>query len=139
MKRFVLDASVTLAWFLDDPVPAYALRLKRSLLQGERALVPMLWTLEVANGLAVGERRGNLTADQVVRCLTLVEQLLGGAIEVSPGLTAFRQVLSTARAFRLTAYDSSYLEIARTEGLPLATLDQSLRTAASQAGVGLIQ
>jgi predicted nucleic acid-binding protein len=51
----------------------------------------------------------------------------------------FRQVLSTARSFRLTAYDSIYLEIARTEGLPLATLDRSLRTAASQAGVGIVQ
>lgn len=139
MKRFILDASVALAWFLDDPVPAYASHLRQALLHGERALVPMLWTLEVANGLAVGERRRNLTADQVARCLAVVEQLLGGTIEVSSVLVPFRQVLSTARSFRLTAYDSIYLEIARTEGLPLATLDRSLRTAASQAGVGIVQ
>jgi len=101
--------------------------------------VPMLWTLEVANGLAVGERRGNLTADQVVRCLTLIEQLLGEAIEVSSALLPFRQVLAAARSLRLTAYDSAYLETARAEGLPLATLDRSLRAAAFKSGVGLIR
>jgi len=138
VKRFILDASVALAWFLDDPVPAYALALKQSLLRGDRALVPMLWTLELANGLAVGERRGNLTADQVVRYLAVVEQLLGDTIGISSVSLPFRQVLATARSFRLTAYDSVYLETARSEGLPLATLDQSLRSAASHAGVGLV-
>ena len=137
MKRLVLDASVALAWFLDDPVPVYATHMRQALLRGTRMLVPALWILEVANGLAVGERRGNLTAEQVVRCLALVEQLLGETIEVSSEVIPFRQVLATARSFRLTAYDSAYLETARSAALPLATLDQSLRAAATQAGVRL--
>ncbi len=137
MKRVVLDASVALAWFLDDPVPAYATHMRQALLGGTRMLVPALWILEVANGLAVGERRGNLTAEQVARCLTLVEQLLGETIEVSSELIPLREVLATARTLRLTAYDSAYLETARNAALPLATLDRSLRAAATQAGVEL--
>jgi len=31
---------------------------------------------------------------------------------------------TSARAFQLTAYDAIYLELARREGLPLATLDK---------------
>jgi hypothetical protein len=53
MKRFVLDASVALAWLLDHPVPTYALHVKRTL-RTIRPLVPPLWILEVANVLAVG-------------------------------------------------------------------------------------
>lgn len=135
MKRFVLDASVALAWLLDDPVPAYALKVKGSL-RNTRPLVPSLWTLEMANALAVGERRGNLTSDQVVRSRRLVEQLLGETIEVT-GAVTFRQVLASARSFRLTAYDALYLETARSEGVPLATVDRALRAAAHQAGVEL--
>jgi predicted nucleic acid-binding protein len=137
VKRFVLDASVALAWLLDDPVPAYALEVKRSL-RNTRPLVPPLWTLEMANALAVGERRGNLTSDQVARCMSLIEQLLGETIETIASLVTFRQVLTTARFFRLPAYDAVYLETARSEGVPLATLDRALRTAARQAGVELL-
>jgi predicted nucleic acid-binding protein len=136
VSRFVLDASVALAWLLDDPVPAYALKVKGSL-RNTRPLVPSLWTLEMANVLAVGERRGNLTSDQVVRSMRLVEQLLGETIEVITSAVTFRQVLATARSFRLTAYDAVYLETARSEGISLATLDRALRAAAPLAGVEL--
>jgi predicted nucleic acid-binding protein len=137
VKRFVLDASVALAWLVDDPVPPYALDLKRKL-PNTRPLVPPLWILEIANALAVAERRGNLTPEQVGRLLHLVEQLLGEKIETSTSVVAFRQVLTTARSFRLTAYDAVYLETARSEGIPLATLDRALRDAAARAGVELM-
>jgi predicted nucleic acid-binding protein len=137
VKRFVLDASVALAWLLDDPVPAYALAVKRSL-RNTRPLVPPLWTLEVANAIAVGERRGNLTSDQVARSMSLVEQLLGQTIEMIASAVTFRQVLTTARSLRLTAYDAVYLEIARSEAVPLATLDRALRAAAPRVGVELL-
>jgi predicted nucleic acid-binding protein len=136
VKRFVLDASVALAWLLDDPVPTYALHVRRSL-RTTRPLVPTLWTLEVANVLAVGERRGNLTSDQVARSMGLVEQLLGETIEIISPLITFRQALTTARSFRLTAYDAFYLEVSRSEGVPLATLDHALRAAARRAGIEL--
>jgi len=137
VKRFVLDASIALAWLLDDPVPAYAAEVKGSL-RNTRPLVPSLWILEVANALAVGERRGNLTSDQVARAMRLIEQLLAETIETIASIVSFRQVLATARSFRLTAYDAVYLEIARSEGVPLATLDRALRAAAPQAGVELL-
>jgi predicted nucleic acid-binding protein len=137
MKRFVLDASVALAWLLDHPVPAYALHVKRAL-RTIRPLVPPLWILEVANVLAVGERRSNLTADQVVRSMSLIEQLLGETIETISPLVTFRQVLTSARSFRLSVYDAFYLEISRSEGVPLATPDQALRAAAPRAGVELL-
>jgi predicted nucleic acid-binding protein len=43
-----------------------------------------------------------------------------------------------ARTYHLSAYDAAYLELAIREGLPLATLDDDLRRAASDAGVALV-
>jgi predicted nucleic acid-binding protein len=39
---------------------------------------------------------------------------------------------------RLTSYDAAYLELAMRTALPLATLDQDLRKAASAEGVSLL-
>ncbi len=138
MKRFVLDASVALAWFLDNPVSVYAVRVKRDLLAGARAVVPALWHLEMANGLVVAERRGILTATEASRSLIDIEHLTV-QIETISDLVSARQALSTARSFLLSAYDAVYLDTARQGGLPLATLDKSLRAAASRADVELFQ
>ena len=67
MTSFVLDASVTLAWVLDNPVPVYALGVRQELFRGRRGLVPALWHLEIANGLAMAERRRDLSAADVTR------------------------------------------------------------------------
>jgi predicted nucleic acid-binding protein len=50
-----------------------------------------------------------------------------------------RQSLATARAFQLSAYDVVYLDLARSQRLTLATLDDRLRAAATPAGVSLLR
>jgi len=138
VSRFVLDASVALAWFIDNPVSAYAIQIKSSLLRGARAVVPSLWHLEIANGLAVAERRGILTAADAHQCVGKIEQLLAHAIESSADFVSVRQALTTALSFHLSAYDAVYLDMARRERLPLATLDRRLLAAAGQAGIALV-
>jgi predicted nucleic acid-binding protein len=138
LKRFVLDASVALAWFLDSPVSPYAVRVKQALVDGARAVVPALWHLEVANGLVVAERRRILAAAEGTRCLQYVEQLTS-QIETNNDLVPARQALSTARSFQLSAYDAVYLDTARNEGLALATLDPRVRAAAIRAGVEIFR
>jgi len=76
-----------------------------------------------------------MTAVDVDRSLTDIERLLGQAVSTDPTLISVRQALTTARTFRLSAYDAAYLEVARRERLPLATLDGALRAAAAHAGV----
>ena len=83
MTRFVLDASVALAWFVDNPVAAYAVRVRKSMARDARAVVPGLWHLEMANGLAVAERRGILTPANTTAGITILEELLAQAIESS--------------------------------------------------------
>jgi predicted nucleic acid-binding protein len=138
VKRFVLDASVALAWFLDNPVAPLALQVKQVLVAGARAAVPALWHLEMANGLVVAERRSILTPAEVIRSLMNIEQLTTQIETISDVIPA-RQALSTARSFQLSAYGAVYLDTARNEGLPLATLDRSMRTAAMRAAVELFR
>jgi predicted nucleic acid-binding protein len=136
---FVLDASVTLAWVLDNPVPVYALEVRQELFRGKRGLVPGLWHLEIANGLAMAERRRDLSAADVEDALKQIEATAASKVETRVDLVTARDALASARAFQLTAYDAVYLELARREALPLATLDKGLRAAAKKAGVALLK
>jgi predicted nucleic acid-binding protein len=48
------------------------------------------------------------------------------------------ELLRLARRHGLTAYDASYLELARRDALPLATLDADLTRAARAEGLSLL-
>jgi len=49
-REFVLDASVTVAWSMEDEKDYYSLKALDSLCEGV-AWVPRIWPLEVANAL----------------------------------------------------------------------------------------
>ena len=139
MKRFVLDASVALAWFVDRSIAPYAARVRQLLLAGDRGVVPPIWRLEIANGFVVAERRGILTSSDTAQVLQSFEIVLAQSIDDSQQTLPVRRVINTAREFRLTAYDAEYLDIARVQQLPIATLDRHLEEAAVRAGVPLVR
>jgi predicted nucleic acid-binding protein len=138
VKRFVLDASVALAWFVDRPTAPYADHIRELLLRGDRAIVPALWQLEVANGFIVAERRGVLTPADTVEALQNLDIVMAKAVENSQDPVSMRRTLQAGRKFGLTAYDAVYLETALGQDLPLATLDRQLVAAASKAGVEIL-
>ncbi|HLZ51757.1 MAG TPA: type II toxin-antitoxin system VapC family toxin [Candidatus Acidoferrum sp.] len=139
MSQFVLDASVALAWVLDIPIPVYALEVRQQILAGKRGLVPALWHLEIANGLAMAERRGDLSAADAETALDQIMITAASRLDTDASLVPARDALGNARSFQLTSYDAVYLDLARREGLPLATIDKGLRAAAVKAGVGLFR
>ena len=65
MSGFVLDASLTAAWFIPDPETDYALNVRSRLAVGLIALVPSIWAIEMANTLVKAVRRGTLTEEAV--------------------------------------------------------------------------
>jgi len=136
---FVLDASIVLAWFIDPAVAPLAARVRRRLIQGDRALVPHLWRSEVANGFVVAQRRGLLTPARSAQAIAELDLLLARSIEVASTNLSIHHELTTAQTFALTAYVATYLETARRENLPLATLDRALSRAANEAGVPLLE
>jgi predicted nucleic acid-binding protein len=138
IKRFVLDASVTLAWCFHEESTHFTEAVLDSLVRGSEAVAPVIWPLEVANALLMGERRKRLTTADVSAILQRIVRL---RIAVDPIRIndAFGTILFLARKEQLSEYDASYLELALREGLPLATLDDRLRSGARNNGVPLIQ
>jgi predicted nucleic acid-binding protein len=51
----------------------------------------------------------------------------------------FDEVFEEARRYQRSAYDASYLELAKRRGLPFATKDEPLRKAAEELGLPLFQ
>ncbi len=68
VAEFVLDGSVTLAWYFKDEAHPYANAVAASF-PSARAVVPTIWPLEVANAVLMGERRKRSTEAQAVRWL----------------------------------------------------------------------
>lgn len=130
---FVLDASVAASWALKDESHSVA-ALAMSRLLTEEALVPALWWFEIRNTMVVNERRSRITESDTAGFLGYVARL-GIRQDRKPDEA---QVLDLARRHRLTVYDAAYLELAQREGLPLATLDSRLASAARAEKVPLI-
>ena len=133
----MIDASVALAWcFGDERTEATVSLLER--LQTDAAAVPNLWHLEVANGLALAERRGRITPAESAELIALLERI-EIVVDGETPVRAFTRVLDLAREERLTAYDASYLELAMRLGLPLASKDGDLCDAAERLGVSVLR
>lgn len=133
---FVLDASVTLAWFhQDERTGALEELLVRATESGPWA--PSLWPLEVANGLQQSVRRGRITLVHRDAALSALA-LMPVALDPETGIQAWSTTLDLSTRFTLTVYDAAYLELAIRRGLPLATLDRDLRAAATDVGVVLL-
>jgi predicted nucleic acid-binding protein len=136
VTALVLDASIALTWcFTDEATPAADAVLDR--LAEEEAAAPALWRLEVANALAMAERRGRLSVGGLTRSVALLQRL-AVAIDAEGSERALRDLLNLARSERLTVYDAAYLDLALRLGVPLASKDVKLRKATARLGLALL-
>lgn len=132
----VIDSSMTLAWsFEDEKSEESAAVLRRVAETG--AVVPVLWRLEVLNGLQVALRRGRITVAYRDASLTDL-RALPIAIDRGTNRHAWSATLRLCDRFGLTSYDAAYLELALRRRLPLATLDGGLARAAEAENVPLV-
>jgi len=135
--QLVLDCSVTLAWCFPDEKAPYPQGVLDALAVAE-ALVPTLWSLEVANSLLVGERRKRSTLADTVAWIGFLSAL-PIRVDDETTLRAWADTLHLARTQNLSSYDATYLELAMRRNLPLATLDDKLKKAAAASGVTLFK
>jgi predicted nucleic acid-binding protein len=132
-KEFVLDCSVTMAWYFKDEADPYARAVRKSLSKAV-AVVPSLWPLEVANVLILGERRGRSTPAEAGKWLHYLG-LLPIRIDDETAARAWSEILHVARSYGVSAYDATYIELAIRLGLTFASIDDKLKQAADMAGV----
>jgi predicted nucleic acid-binding protein len=132
----VLDSSVTLAWLhADEGTEAVEQVFDR--IVSTNAWVPTFWRLEVANSLHMSARRNRITAEFRDKSLADLS-LLNILVDLDTHTFAWSTTLRLAERHRLTVYDAAYLELAQRLALPLATLDQDLRDAATALNVPLL-
>jgi predicted nucleic acid-binding protein len=138
MTRFVLDASVALSWIFEDERSAYS-DYVGELMKDGFAAVPVVWPLEVANALLVAIRRRRLREADGALLIGALDRL---RIDIDRGValeSLARTTLAVGLAHQLSSYDASYLELAMRRGLPLATQDARLASAAIAAGVDILK
>jgi len=133
--RFVLDNSVTMRWLFGDGSPSdqtYAKQVLASIPEAS-VLVPGVWSLEVANGIARAEKKFGLTEARSAEFVHALQQM-HIQVDSETSVHAMGDTLQLARRYNVSAYDAAYLELALREGLPLATLDEGLIKAVKKAG-----
>ena len=69
---FVIDTSVTMAWLFKDEFTPATQRLFDDL-SAKQAIVPSWWYVEVANVLAVAERKGRVSLSQSAHFIVVLQ------------------------------------------------------------------
>ena len=128
---------MTLSWcFIDETTP-YSRAVLASLLT-TYAVAPALWPFEVANSLAIAERRQRINQNQVAEFLEALRRL-PLQVERRESVWLCQSLIRLARELRLTAYDAAYLDLAQRENLPLATMDKDLQEAGRSIGIAALE
>ena len=133
MSGLVPDASIIIAWLLDDEDDPRA-DMAVNEIEADGGIVPWLWHMETRNTLLIAERRGRIASDDVEERLADLREL-PVETDTQPDL---QSAFELARTHGLTMYDAMYLELAKREGATLATLDRALRRAALAEGLRLL-
>lgn len=132
----VADASLMVAWLLHEPefAPAFD---TFDILAEEAIAVPSHWPIEIASALWVNVRRGRIPLeklDGIAESLSAFNVIVDPAIPISN----IRDLARFALAEGLTVYDAAYVRLAGRLGLPLATVDGAIRTAARRLNIALL-
>ncbi len=129
----VLDASICAAWALAEKLDPRAEKAEDQL-KHDVGLAPRILWYEIRNVLVTNERRGRLSAEESTAFLRVLSAY---PIRIDP-FDDESSIFALARKHRLSFYDAAYLETARRNRAPLATLDTALESAAFSEGIELL-
>ena len=137
MDGFVLDVSACMPWCCEDEATAASEQLLRRAALRHPMHVPSIWPWEMINTVAVAVRRQRIKPEQAASFLGLLVNF-DLRIAVGPDIADLPRLNVLASRHRLTAYDTAYLDLAKRLALPLATLDNDLKNAASTEGIDVL-
>jgi len=133
---FVLDCSMTIAWaFADERTDETEEIRKRA--SREAVCVPAHWFLETCNSMLSAVRRKRISEADARLFLASLKPMQREIDAAFIG-HSFDRLVDVMIAHGLTSYDAAYLEIASRRSLPLASLDDPLRTAARASGITVL-
>lgn len=118
----VVDASVALKWFLNEPLAEASAGL---LALPDRLIAPELLLSEVTHALLKRYRRGELENDEIESAVSRLPELVSIVSAASLNLNA----LEIAKAYDRSAYDALYVALALKQECRLVTADERLYNA----------
>jgi len=137
MQDFVIDNSVVMSWCFKDETSKYTDTVL-DYLENTTAYVPAIWPLEVSNVLLVAERRKRLNQADSSRFISLLFEL-PIIVEPESPERMLSEILALAREYKLSSYDAAYLDLAMRKGLPIATTDKNIISAARKSHVPILR
>ena len=130
----VIDASVFVAAIVEDELDIFSQEIYDLIVTKERnAIVPSIFYYETSNVFLQILRRKRITEE---KCDVYLQILSSFPLLLDTEQTVL-EVANLAKLYNLTVYDAAYLEVAKRNGYPLATLDKRLMVAALNANVKL--
>lgn len=121
MNTYVIDTSVTVAWYMDERFSPAARAWQDRMLNGKaRLLVPALHYWEFANVMRTLVARGEISQDLAADIYDLHLDAPLEVLEPERGV-----VLSTALEYNATAYDAVFIALAVANQAPLITAEHT--------------
>ena len=134
--KLVVDNSVAMRWLFADGSAAdrqYAVEVA-ALVETSEVHVPALFVTEAANVVSRALKVGVITRQECESSFDLLHAMQASIDPIDSTQSAMALAI-TAFEEGLSAYDATYLLLAKKLGCPLATLDKDLRRAAKKCGV----
>jgi predicted nucleic acid-binding protein len=121
-QSYVVDASFILSVLLPDEAHIDSEQFFKKYIQGELDLFSTtLMLYEVTNALYVSIKRKRITPQ---KARILLKELLN--LEIPLEKVEMENVLALSQKYELSAYDASYLSLARSKNIILLSLDKKL-------------
>lgn len=135
----VIDASVSLAWLLDEPRSETALKdLFLAAYRGNVSVhVPLLWHWECGNVLLGMVKRKAMLLPEVPGYLELMHYV-NPVVDGVPTALVQHATIELAQVTGLSYCDASYVELALRRKAQLATFDEKMKTSAQSLGLSCL-
>jgi len=137
-ERFILDASVAIEWYLPGGGPRgrYAEGILERISAGELVpAVPDLWHYEIGSVLIAAKRDKRISAAKLRASQLTLRGLQPETLALEIDAAALIEI---SQRYHLQGYDAVYFELARRLRVPIASIDDGIRTACDVFGVELL-
>jgi predicted nucleic acid-binding protein len=134
MNRYIVDASVTIQFFIVEPHTEHARALFQGLTEEDEVIVPEFCLLECTNILWKKVRFQGMSE---ATANALVDDLIALPVTVVGSGDYLKRGLAIGLKHQLALYDSIYIALAEGLGYPLVTDDTKQAAAAQAEGITL--
>lgn len=114
MEKVIIDSSVALKWqFLDEKETESSSRILSDFVTNKiRLLAPSIFAYEIVSAIIVALSKGRISEDNGLK---VINYNLNLGIELVDFYPLISQTFLIAKAYKISAYDSSYIALAQRE------------------------